>query len=184
MPRNSIKVVPISTETVTNDEPVTEPEAPQQQVEEPQEQEEYQEEEEEPMEPDVDSEDLEELVKEYTKQRKRKQKESDPRVGCQHCGKQMSAKSLKYSHQRNCKSDPANLPPPPPPPAPVPHEPAKMKTRAPRKQTKPQEVEYEIIPPSRQEEAPQPLTTSYVKLMETKRNQKQARIKSLASQAF
>ena len=187
MPSKSIKVVSLAPAEEATPEPVAQEEEIKVEEEEPQE-EHYEEEPE--QKDDVDSEDLEYLVKEYTKQKQQRRKETEPRVGCQHCGKQMSAKSLEYAHQRNCKQDPANLPPPPPPPAPTSTEPVKMKTRAPRRKATKEEapvnvgaaVDHVIL--SNTIEASQPLTTSYVKLMELKQIQKQARIKNLAAQAF
>ena len=46
---------------------------------------------------DTDSDDLEELVKEYQKVKRQKQKANEPRATCQHCDKEMSMKSLRYS---------------------------------------------------------------------------------------
>ena len=56
------------------------------------------------------SEDLEALVQEYTRGQKLKQKANEVKAQCQHCDKVMSSKSLKYSHQKNCKKDPSNNP--------------------------------------------------------------------------
>ena len=109
MPPRSIKVVEMNPQV---EEPTHEDEAElaqeQVQAEEPSDQ------------CDVDSDDLAVLVKEYANERRHKLKESAPKVVCQYCDKEMSAKSLKYSHQKNCKEDPINKPPPPPPPTPEP----------------------------------------------------------------
>jgi hypothetical protein len=61
------------------------------------------------------SEDLEALVQEYTRGQKLKQKANEVKAQCQHCDKVMSSKSLKYSHQKNCKKDPRNIPSEPEP---------------------------------------------------------------------
>ena len=142
---------------------------------------------------DVDSEDLDNLVKEYTKQRNQKRKQTEHKSECQHCGKTMSSKSLKYSHQKSCKSDPRNKPPPPPPPPPSPPQSPKQKPRPPRKtiakqkKVEQQEVRFEIQQPDAPD-VKEPLTTSYIKLMElqksAKAQQKRQRMKNLASQAF
>ena len=104
------------------------------QVEEPSHEEEVVQSEQEPEEAlsngDIDSEDLAVLVKEYANERRQKLKESEPKMKCQYCDKEMSAKSIKYSHFKNCKQHPRNKPPPPPPPvAPV----VKTNRRAPIK---------------------------------------------------
>ena len=105
---------------------------------------------------------------------------------CQYCDKEMSAKSLKYSHQKNCKEDPINKPPPPPPPTPEPIV-AKPKRRAPVKKTMIEQDTIEIQPPVK-EEITQPFTTNYIRLatvQHAERNElKKKRMKSLASQAF
>ena len=143
---------------------------------------------------DIDSEDLDTLVKQYTKERKQKKKAVEVKSECDHCGKSMSAKSLKYSHVKNCKSNPINQPPPPRPPSPEPAPIAKPKSkvRAPRKTISKKksddvQVEYEIQEPT-VKEVEQPLTTSYLKLVELQKSarnqQKQQRMRSLASQAF
>ena len=138
---------------------------------------------------DTDSDDLEELVKEYQKEKRQKQKANEPRATCQHCDKEMSMKSLRYSHQKNCKKDPINSPPPPPPP-PTPVEPVRMKSRSPRKKAtvkKEEVIAYKIEEPVK-EEIKEPLTTNYVRLAEQQRSaritQKSQRMKKLASQAF
>lgn len=182
MPPRSIKVIHLNQEPAPPEQPLVEdsPIEAEQLVQEEEPSEQY--------EPDVDSDDLEDLVKEYTKQKKQKRRETEQKVGCNHCGKQMSAKSLRYSHQMNCKADPANQPPPPPPPLPT--EPVKMKIKRSasvarsKPKAKPEtETEHVIIAPEPEELKPS-LTTNYVRLMELKRSQKQSRIKSLASQAF
>ena len=68
----------------------------------------------------------------------------DLKVSCPDCKKDMSAKSLKYSHAKNCKAKPA---PPPPPPPPEP------KKRAPRpkkpqvvEETQEQYLQREVVP--------------------------------------
>ena len=134
---------------------------------------------------DVDSDDLAVLVKEYANERRHKLKESAPKVVCQYCDKEMSAKSLKYSHQKNCKEDPINKPPPPPPtPEPIV---VKPKRRAPVKKTMIEQDTIEIQPPVK-EEITQPFTTNYIRLatvQNAERNElKKKRMKSLASQAF
>ena len=142
---------------------------------------------------DDDSEDLEALVQEYTKERKLKQRANEVKSQCQHCDKLMSSKTLKYSHQKNCKKDPINNalepePEPEPEPGPEP-EPPKQIARKPspatvkRIETK---TDYEIQPDV---EIKQPsLTTNYVHLKEVQRvarhDQKVKRMKILASQAF
>jgi len=136
----------------------------------------------------MNSEDLDELVKQYTKEKKQKQRAMEEKAECQHCGKQMSAKSLKYSHKRNCKKDPSNAPaPPPPPPAPEPTAKIRSRKTVVKKQKAEPEPEY-VIQSAPPEDIKQPFTTSYVRLMELQRSartqQKQQRMKTLASQAF
>ena len=175
MPPRSIKVVEMNPQV---EEPTHEDEAElaqeQVQAEEPSNQ------------CDVDSDDLAVLVKEYANERRHKLKESAPKVVCQYCDKEMSAKSLKYSHQKNCKEDPINKPPPPPPPTPEPIV-AKPKRRAPVKKTMIEQDTIEIQPPVK-EEITQPFTTNYIRLatvQNAERNElKKKRMKSLASQAF
>ena len=175
MPPRSIKVVEMNPQV---EEPTHEDEAElaqeQVQAEEPSNQ------------CDVDSDDLAVLVKEYANERRHKLKESAPKVVCQYCDKEMSAKSLKYSHQKNCKEDPINKPPPPPPPTPEPII-AKPKRRAPVKKTMIEQDTIEIQPPVK-EEITQPFTTNYIRLatvQNAERNElKKKRMKSLASQAF
>ena len=175
MPPRSIKVVEMNPQV---EEPIHEDEAElaqeQVQAEEPSDQ------------CDVDSDDLAVLVKEYANKRRHKLKESAPKVVCQYCDKEMSAKSLKYSHQKNCKEDPINKPPPPPPPTPEPII-AKPKRRAPVKKTMIEQDTIEIQPPVK-EEITQPFTTNYIRLatvQNAERNElKKKRMKSLASQAF
>ena len=142
---------------------------------------------------DLNSDDLDHLVKEYTKQRNQKKKETEPKSDCQHCGKSMSLKSLKYSHQKSCKSDPRNQPPPPQPSPPSPPPNPKPKIKPPRKTiVKQKKVELEEVPYEIQTPDPhdvkEPLTTSYIKLMELQRSTKvqqiKQRMKNLASQAF
>ena len=154
---------------------------------------------------DLNSEDLDHLVKEYTKQQKLKKQKSEPKSECQHCGKSMSSKSLKYTHQKNCKSDPKNRPPSPTPPlappppslqplsTPEPNLRPKPKSRPPRKTiVKQKMVEQEEVPYEIQTsdvpDVKEPLTTSYIKLMELQRSAKvqqtKQRMKNLASQAF
>jgi len=144
-------------------------------------------------------------VKEYTKQQKLKKQQSEPKTECQHCKKSMSSKSLKYTHQKNCKMDPKNRPPsptPPPPPPPPSLQPLstpepnlrpKPKSRPPRKtivkqkMVEQEEVPYEIQKPD-DHDVKEPLTTNYIKLMELQRSAKvqqtKQRMKNLASQAF
>ena len=180
MPPRSIKVVEMNPQV---EEPTHEDEAElaqeQVQAEEPSDQ------------CDVDSDDLAVLVKEYANERRHKLKESAPKVVCQYCDKEMSAKSLKYSHQKNCKEDPINKPPPPPPtPEPIV---VKPKRRAPVKRTVnvdklvAEQDTIEIQPPVK-EEITQPFTTNYIRLatvQNAERNElKKKRMKSLASQAF
>jgi hypothetical protein len=149
---------------------------------------------------DLNSEDLDHLVKEYTKQQKLKKQQSEPKSECQHCGKSMSSKSLKYTHQKNCKMDPKNRPPSPTPPpslqplsTPEPNLRPKPKSRPPRKTIiKQKMVEQEEVPYEIQKtddhDVKEPLTTSYIKLMELQRSAKvqqtKQRMKNLASQAF
>ena len=193
MPR-SVKVVNL------NEQPI-EPQKEEEVIEQPEESELNEEEKEasqthedqyETKSDDLNSEDLDNLVKEYTKKRNQKKKQTEPKSECQHCGKTMSSKSLKYSHQKSCKSDPKNKPLPPPPPPSPPQSP-KPKTRPPRKTiSKQKKMEQESIPHEIQtpevEDVKEPLTTSYIKLMELQRSakaqQKQQRMKNLASQAF
>ena len=181
MPPRSIKVVEMNTKV---EEPVEEVE--QAEEEEP--------EEVATNEADIDSDDLAVLVKEYANERRHKLKESQPRTLCQYCDKAMSAKSLKYSHQKNCKQDPRNQPaPPPPPPPPTPEpEPVVMKTkrRAPVKRTAYKEEmreTVEIHPPTK-EDIKEPFTTSYVRLTTVQNMErvelKKKRMKTLVSQAF
>ncbi len=192
MPSRSIKVV-----NMHEEQPETKEEEPlQQQEEQPYEEEQVQEAQEEHLETsnDIDSEDLDNLVKQYTKERKQKKKADEVKSECQHCGKSMSAKSLKYSHVKNCKSNPINQPPPPRPPSPEPEPIKKAKTRVkqPRKTMHKQpssdtEVQFEIQEPMAKEIS-QPFTTSYIRLTELQKSartqQKQQRMKTLASQAF
>ena len=162
-------------------------------VEEPVEEEELEEAQEEPEEvsnePDIDSDDLAVLVKEYANERRHKLKESQPRTLCQYCDKAMSAKSLKYSHQKNCKQDPRNQPAPPPPtPEPEPVV-IKTKRRIPVKRTilKEKHETVEIHPPTK-EDIKEPFTTSYVRLATVQNMErvelKKKRMKTLVSQAF
>ena len=44
----------------------------------------------------------EEPVKEEPKEEAKEEPKGEDKVGCPHCGKQMSAKTLKYSHGPNC----------------------------------------------------------------------------------
>ena len=67
----------------------------------------------------------------------------DIKVSCPDCKKDMSAKSLKYSHAKNCKAKPA--PPPPPPPEP------KKRAQRPKKpqvveETQEQYLQREVVP--------------------------------------
>ena len=159
------------------------------QVEEPSHEEEVVQSEQEPEEAlsndgDIDSEDLAVLVKEYANERRQKLKESEPKMKCQYCDKEMSAKSIKYSHFKNCKQHPRNKPPPPPPPvAPV----VKTKRRAPIKKTVIEQDTIEIHPPIK-EEVKEPLNISYIRVSTTQNAErielKKKRMKSLASQAF
>ena len=188
MPPRSIKVVNMHEEQPESKEEET----MQQQEEQPYEEEVVEEPQEEHPETsnDIDSEDLDNLVKQYTKERKQKKKAVEVKSECQHCGKSMSAKSLKYSHVKNCKSNPINQPPPPRPPSPEPE--PKSKVRPPRKtisKKKPDDVQVQYeIQEAPAKEAQQPFTTSYLKLVELQRSartqQKQQRMRSLASQAF
>ena len=193
MPPRAIKVV-----NMHEEQPESKEEEPvQQQEAQPYEEEAVEEPQEEHPETsnDIDSEDLDNLVKQYTKERKQKKKAVEVKSECQHCGKSMSAKSLKYSHVKNCKSNPINQPPPPRPPSPEPEPKAKPKSkvRPPRKtinKKKPSsdtEVQFEIQEPTAKE-VEQPFTTNYLKLVELQKSartqQKQQRMKSLASQAF
>ena len=176
MPPRSIKVVEMNAKV---EEPVDE-------VEQAEEQEEH---EEVSNEPDIDSDDLAVLVKEYANERRHKLKESQPRTLCQYCDKAMSAKSLKYSHQKNCKQDPRNQPAPPPPtPEPEPVV-IKTKRRIPVKRTilKEKHETVEIHPPTK-EDIKEPFTTSYVRLATVQNMErvelKKKRMKTLVSQAF
>ena len=83
MPKFTKVVSPVSEEATP--EPVAQEEEIKVEEEEPHE-EHYEEEPE--QKDDVDSEDLEYLVKACTKQKQHRHKETEPRVGCQHCGKQ------------------------------------------------------------------------------------------------
>ena len=187
MPPRSIKVVEMNPQV---EEPSHEEEA----VQSEQEQEQVQAEETSDQ-CEIDSDDLAVLVKEYADERRQKLKESEPKMVCQYCDKSMSAKSLKYSHQKNCKQDPRNKPPPPPPPTPIPAPiVAKPKRRAPVKKTvdlekrvAEQYLTIEIQPPVK-EDITQPFTTNYIRLATVRNAErvelKKKRMKSLASQAF
>ena len=138
MPPRSIKVVKLSSpETEAKEAEPSEPivQEPEQTVEEkvP---EEIHEQQPEQQSDDVMSEDLDALVKEYSRARKQKLKDQDVKSECQHCGKLMSAKSLKYSHKKNCKEDPSNKPPPTPPPSPPPSPITRKRSSAPRTRRK------------------------------------------------
>ena len=134
---------------------------------------------------DMNSEDLDRLVEEYTKERKLKQKKEVPKAECEYCGKQMSSKSLKYSHIKSCKSKPVAAEPEPEPlPEPEVLKP-KRKTPVRRtiKKAEPQQP-AEIHPPLK-EDIKEPFTTSYLRVsMLRKSEHLEQKMKNLASQAF
>ena len=155
---------------------------------EPNEEQEQEQEQEATNNDDVNSEDLDNLVKEYTKQRKQKKKDVEPKSECQNCGKVMSSKSLKYSHAKNCKNKPVPIPEPPSmPPSPVEKPKLPRKTIAKKKKVEKQEVTFEARKVE-DHDTNNNLTTNYVQLMELQKRaralHKQERMKNLASQAF
>ena len=59
---------------------------------------------EEPAKEELKEEAKEEEPKEEPKEEAKEEHKGDDKVGCPDCGKQMSAKTLKYSHGPNCSS--------------------------------------------------------------------------------
>ena len=124
------------------------------------------------------------------------QKKTAPTGKCDHCGKEMLMKTLKYSHMKLCMPSAPTPPPPPPPPTPV--EKPKAKRAPPKPKPKPEAVasqETTFVP------KPKPIFDGVVdfngnnkpvlsqeqlfqQFRQDRLQQKQTRIKSLISQAF
>jgi hypothetical protein len=148
MPKKSVRAVSLNEQQPEDKEEQVVEETSQESEpleEQEQEQEQDQDQKQEPIDnDDVNSEDLDNLVKEYTKQRKQKKKDVEPKSECKDCGKVMSSKSLKYSHAKNCKNKPAPIPEPPTaPPSPVEKPKLPRKTIVKKKKVEKQEVSFE-----------------------------------------
>jgi hypothetical protein len=141
----------------------------------------------------VDTEELDRLVAEHHKSRQAAKK-ADDKMTCPDCGKQVTKKTMRYSHKKFCKSgtpavEPVPTPIPEPAPAPLP-EPvpvpkAKTKTRAVRIKKEPE------ILPIYTEEAPREEVPTIMSLREAldgerrvRQIQRKERIKSLFGTAI